>query len=99
MEDQARQLEVNVNIKRSLIPWHRTTSLQNFQVSIDLLKISDLDEVDSSISVKFKLILSWFENRLMYHNLKETSDENIIEDKTAEKMWIPPLKFANYEDK
>ena len=99
MEDQARQLEVNVNIKRSLIPWHRTTSLQIFQVSIDLLKISELDEVDSSISVKFKLILSWFENRLMYHNLKDTSDENIIEDKTAEKMWIPPLKFANYEDK
>ena len=68
------------------------------QVSFRLDKIYGVSEVDSSVSLKFRLNLSWYENRLVYHNLKKDSQDNIL-TVTAEKMWIPPLIFANYHDR
>ena len=46
------------------------------QVSFRLDKIYGVSEVDSSVSLKFRLNLSWYENRLVYHNLKK--DRNVV---------------------
>ena len=77
-----------------------TTSyvLIKLQVSFRLDKIYGVSEVDSSVSLKFRLNLSWYENRLVYHNLKKDSQDNIL-TVTAEKMWIPPLIFEDYHDR
>ena len=41
----------------------------NISVSIDLLKLVDIDEDDYSIEIQFKINLQWKENRATYHNL------------------------------
>ena len=61
--------------------------------------MSEVDEVESSVSVKFIMTLSWFEKRLTYHNLKENFHENIIPSQIADEMWIPSLIFTNQDDR
>ena len=59
---------------------------------IDILKIN---EVEQSFELKIFLILTWYDDRLVYHNLKENRIANSPSFEVTEKLWIPRIVFDN----
>jgi hypothetical protein len=43
-------------------------------ISVDILKILEIDEVAGILKVSFELLSSWFDPRLTYVNLKSKTD-------------------------
>ena len=50
----------------------------NVSVSIDLLKLVDIDEEDYSVEIQFSIALKWIENRATYMNLKKDRSLNAL---------------------
>ena len=71
----------------------------NISVSIDLLKLVDIDEVDYSIEIQFKITLHWKENRATYHNLKENDNLNALTQNDIETLWLPIVIYENTNQK
>ena len=49
-------------------------------ISITLMKVVEIEEVDHSIHLQFQISLSWRENRLKYQNLKKETSLNALTD-------------------
>ena len=79
--------------KKDILPYNHPQKL-NVEVSIFLLNVNDI-ELPSTFDVKFNLILRWKDYRLEYHYLHKN---NLIDAKTRQMIWIPPLIFSNTAD-
>ena len=66
-------------------------------VSVDLLNILKVSEVESLFSCQLRLFLSWTDQRLQFNNLKVESNLNSmsLEEKAA--IWTPRIIFRNTE--
>ena len=62
-------------------------------VSVKLLNILDVDEVDFSISFQFRITLQWFEYRTSYNNLKKNRYMNSFTQEDINKLWLPLLIY------
>ena len=60
------------------VPPVTSTYPVNISVSIDLLKLVDINEEDYSIEIQFEISLQWLENRATYHNLKTSDSLNAL---------------------
>ena len=67
-------------------------------VSSEILDILKIDEVEQALEVKFRLLLSWYDVRLIFHNLKVSSMANSPSSDEAEQLWIPNIIFDNTKD-
>lgn len=74
-------------------------SLLDVGVSVDILSILEIAEVDSFISLQLRLRLSWRDSRLTMLNLKEDEDLNTLTSKFRELIWIPEVIFYNTKKK
>ena len=68
-------------------------------VSIVLMEVVSIDEVDHSIQLQFEVILNWMENRATYLNLKEKAALNKMTDEDVKKLWLPLLIYTNTDQK
>ena len=68
-------------------------------VSIKLLNILDVDEVDFSISFQFRITLQWLEYRASYNNLKKNRYMNSFDQEDINKLWLPLLIYDNTDQK
>ena len=66
-------------------------------VTVDLLTILKIDEIDSLFSCQIILHLTWFDQRLLYNNLKLDSNYNTMSEKEMESIWTPKVVFTNTE--
>ena len=66
-------------------------------VSIDILKILDINEVEGTFTVSFELHSSWVDDRLIYANLKTDFDLNTLTEQEKEDVWTPKIVFSNTE--
>ena len=69
----------------------------NFTV-LDLL---DIDEIDSTFDIYFKLDMSWYDINLKYLFLNDLDDKNGFNQSELIKMWRPEIQFihiANNDD-
>ena len=71
----------------------------NVSVTIDLLRLVDIDEGDYSIEIQFEIILKWKENRARYHNLKKTSALNALNQEDIQELWLPEVIHENTDQK
>ena len=55
----------------------------------------DLIEVDSVMTVIFKLTLRWRDSRVTFRNLKDKSFLNMVGRDDASKIWYPRVIFYN----
>ena len=53
------------------VPVDQPQSMVNVSVSIDILKLIDINEEDYSIKIQFSIFLKWVDNRATYQNLKK----------------------------
>ena len=69
-------------------------------ISIDLLKIVDMEETDHKIDFQFEITLEWKENnRVVYHNLKEDASLNALSKDDIDKIWLPLVIYDNTDQK
>ena len=98
-EVECRLLMLNNNYNMKVPPIVPTggDSFNKTQVhiSIALLKIVSMEEVQHKIDFKFNIILEWKENRVSYYNLKEQTSLNALTDFEIGGLWLPYVIYAN----
>ena len=68
-------------------------------VTIRLLKVMDINEVDATIDLQFEIILEWVDDRLTYNNLKTKSSLNALTDEDIRNVWLPLVIYENTDKK
>ena len=64
-------------------------------ISIDIMKILDIDEVEGVFEVSFQLHSTWVDERLIYTNLKNNSNLNSLTENEKQAIWTPDIVFSN----
>ena len=64
-------------------------------ISAEIIDILNINEVEQAFEVKFRLLLSWYDSRLVYHNLKKSRISNSPSIEEVSKLWIPNVIFDN----
>ena len=68
-------------------------------ISITLMKVVEIEEVDHSIHLQFQISLQWKENRVQYQNLKEKTSLNALTEEDIETIWLPLIVYDNTDQK
>ena len=71
----------------------------NVSISITLMKVVEIEEVDHSIHLQFRISLQWQENRVKYKNLKDKTSLNALSDGDTPRLWLPLVIFDNTDQK
>ena len=50
---------------------HKDNGMVEVSVSVDILKVVNIDEEDYSIEIQFSILLKWVEDRVTYQHLKK----------------------------
>ena len=66
-------------------------------ISIDLMKITGIKEIEMKFEMKFNLLVDWIDSRLTWMNLLTNKSLNLLFDDEIAKMWVPTLVFRNTE--
>ena len=69
------------------------------RISIILLKIVRIEEVDHKIEFQFGIVLEWPEIRALFHNLKFKSSLNALTDDEILQLWLPYVIYDNTDMK
>ena len=67
----------------------------NVSISITLMKVVEIEEVDHSIHLQFQISLSWKENRVKYRNLKKQTSQNVLTEEDVNLIWLPLIVYDN----
>jgi hypothetical protein len=68
-------------------------------VSIVLLKIIRLVEVENKIEFQFTSVMQWKENRVQFNNLKQDTSLNALTDEEIHLLWLPLVVYDNTDQK
>ena len=71
----------------------------NVSISITLMKVVEIEEIDHSIHLQFEITMRWRENRVKYQNLKEKTSLNALTDADIGQIWLPLIIFDNTDQK
>ena len=69
----------------------------NVSVSMDIITLGEFREIEFTYKIKFKINVQWSDKRLIFQNLKNDTDRNIIGNDKMLRLWTPPLVFNNSE--
>ena len=64
-------------------------------ISITLMKVVEIEEVDHSIHLQFEISMEWKENRVSYKNLKSKSSLNALTSEDISRLWLPLVIYYN----
>jgi hypothetical protein len=67
----------------------------NLFTSIEVIKILQLDEVHSLLSLQLKLTIEWTDTRHEYIDLKRNENMNYLSADEMNDIWMPSLVFEN----
>ena len=62
---------------------------------IQIMNIFEVDEVQSLLTLKLKLTLTWIDVRHKYFDLDKNSDMNTLSVSEVEEIWTPDIGFIN----
>ena len=94
-ESLCNLLEFDKNAYFQLHPPFQDEKL-SITLSVDLLSIFNIDEINMKFQCKLRLSMKWRDSRLTFVNLGE--EGNILGLDEIESIWIPELEFDNSED-
>ena len=97
-ERNCRVLVLNDGYNKRLPPKNTGDSV-DVNVSMDILRLVDIDENDYSIKIQFEITLVWKEIRATYHNLKIEDSLNALEETDIEQLWLPKVVYENTDQK
>ena len=64
-------------------------------LSIEVVEVLDLIEVESAMVLQYGMTLMWKDLRLKFRNLKEDNFLNTVGREDAGKIWYPKVIFYN----
>ena len=68
-------------------------------ISVTVLNILDLKELEGVWLPKFILEMEWFDSRLLMQNLKVDMHLNVLKSEERNDPWIPIVIFNNHKDR
>ena len=68
-------------------------------ISIIIESIENIEVVKMDFSVKFKLIMEWYDNKITWNDLNNDMYLNIPSYDVIEKLWVPVIVFVNTKKK
>ena len=71
----------------------------NVSLSITLMKVVEIEEVDHSIHLQFQVTMMWKENRVKYQNLKKKTSLNTLTANDINTIWLPLIVYENTDQK
>ena len=77
----------------------QSNGMVNVSVSLDVLKLIDIDEEDYSIEIQFSIFMKWVENRATYLNLNNDRSLNALTLKDKQSLWLPEVIYENTDQK
>ena len=75
----------------------KTEEVLQTEIMISMLvrKVSSISEVNLKFTLKFTLVAEWYDHRLEYYNLKNSTSENSLSLVELHSVWIPTIVFSN----
>ena len=67
--------------------------LIDINISVDILDIIGVNEVESKLELRFRMEIAWNDDRLLFISLNDDDRKNIIDNFTD--IWIPEIGFIN----
>ena len=64
-------------------------------MSIAIIDILDINEVEGNFDVSFLLHQTWYDDRHTYVSLKAEGDLNTLTSKESDDIWKPGIVFSN----
>ena len=94
-ELECRIMEEDKTYKKNLPPppQHNKTKL-SVEISIEVINVAGIDEIESSVEFQFILQMKWYEGRMNFLNLRE-SGRNNLNNQEIKLLWIPKIVFYN----
>ena len=68
-------------------------------ITIILMKVVSINEVNHKIEFQFSAELGWRENRALFHNLKQDTSLNSLKDEEVAQLWLPLVIYDNTDQK
>ena len=98
-ELECRIMEESKTYKKHLPPppQHNKTKLA-VEMSIEVINMGGIDEIESTVEFQFILHMKWFEGRMNFLNLRE-SGKNTLNYQEMKLLWIPKIVFYNTKDR
>ena len=102
-EDNCKTIIMKENYNKKIAPFSYDKVNQinipvNINVSMSIIDILKIEEVEHVYVLKFRLILEWFDFRIKYYNLKTERSANALSLEEVQSLWIPFLVFENTEN-
>lgn len=101
-EENCKMLEIDENYSKKISPFRYDSEKNEIKpalvnVSLGLKKILKIEEVQLKFTLKFRLIMEWFDYRIAYHNLKHSRSSNALSAEEIQRLWIPFIVYENTE--
>ena len=88
------------NYNKNIPPFEGgTVPITKVNISLSLMKVVEIEEVDHSIHLQIQISMQWKENRVSYHNLKQKTSLNALSEHDVNKLWLPLVVFDNTDQK
>jgi Neurotransmitter-gated ion-channel ligand binding domain len=68
-------------------------------ITAEIHNVLSINEIDDTIKVTVKLILEWYDSRLMFRNINSSQHFNILNENESTKIWQPEVVFINIVQK
>jgi hypothetical protein len=99
-EENCRTIVMKENYSKKIAPFTFDMQKQvnipvKINISMTVVDVIKIKEVDHIYTLKFRLKLEWFDYRVKYHNLKKVRASNSLTLEEVNKLWIPNLVFEN----
>ena len=101
-EVHCKMLEIDENYSKKIAPFVFESEKNmiipvTVNISLGLKKILKIEEVHHTFTLKFRLIMEWFDYRISYHNLKHARSSNALSSDEVDRLWIPLVIYENTE--
>ena len=93
-ELRCNMIDLKPNYKKTIPP-----SNASVYVSLDILKLVNIEEVTHSITIQFQITLEWRDERMLFYNLKNKSFLNKLDDSVIKELWLPKMIYENTDQK
>ena len=98
-ESNCKVLVLKDGYNKEVPPIDSSDPSVNVTVSIDILKLVDINEEDYSIEIQYEVSLVWKEKRATYRNLKNKDSMNTLAKKDVDTLWLPKVIYENTDQK
>ena len=93
-EMECRMLHLPPSYKKTIPPKGASVN-----VSVKVMKMVSIEEITHSTNIQIQINLEWHDERIVFHNLKNKSSENKIDDSDIRQLWLPRVIYENTDQK